>query len=214
MTNAQYHTWLWEKLGHQTIENLKKRGFTGHFLSSADEARDFIEEVVKDYNSFGFGGSATARALELPSTLKQQGKNVYDHWEPQADESDLTLRLKQGRCDCFICSANAISATGEIVNVDGVGNRTNAMTFGCPNVIIIAGMNKVTMDLESALRRVREVAGPMRARSLNMNTPCAETGICTDCNSPQRICRITTILHCKPMMTDITVVLVNQTLGF
>lgn len=214
MTDAQYHTWLWEKLGHQTIENLKKHGFTGHFLSSAEEARDFIEEVVKNYNTFGFGGSATARAMDLPSALKQQGKTVYDHWEPQAEESDLTLRLKQGRCDCFICSANAISATGEIVNVDGVGNRTNAMTFGCPNVIIIAGMNKVTMDLESALRRVREVAGPMRARSLNMNTPCAETGICTDCNSPQRICRITTILHRKPMMTDVTVVLVNQSLGF
>ncbi|MCF8094342.1 MAG: lactate utilization protein [Desulfobacteraceae bacterium] len=214
MTNAQHHTWLWEKLGHQTIENLKKHGFTGHFLASADEAREFAAELAKDYNSFGFGGSATARALDLPEALKQQGKTVYDHWDPQPEESDLTLRLKQGRCDCFICSANAISATGEIINVDGVGNRTNAMTFGCPNVIIIAGMNKVTRDLDSALRRVKEVAGPLRARSLNMNTPCAETGICTDCNSPQRICRITTILHRKPMMTDVTVVLINQSLGF
>jgi hypothetical protein len=88
------------------------------------------------------------------------------------------------------------------------------MTFGCPNVIIAAGMNKVAMDLGSALGRIREIAAPMRAKSLNMKTPCAETGICTDCNSPQRICRITTILHRKPMMTDITVVLINSSLGY
>lgn len=214
MTDIQYHSWLWEKLGHQTLENLKKHGFTARFASTNDEARDLILELVKNYDSFGFGGSATVRTLGLPKTLFQQGKTVYDHWEPSAEESDLSLRLKQGRCDCFICSANAVAATGEIVNIDGVGNRTNAMTFGCPNVIIAAGMNKVAMDLESALRRIREIAAPMRAKSLNMKTPCAETGICTDCNSPQRICRITTILHRKPMMTDITVVLINSSLGY
>ncbi len=214
MTDIQYQAWLWEKLGHQTIENLKKHGFAAHFVATADEARELILEVVKDYETYGFGGSATARALGLPKALLQKEKTIYDHWEPGPEESDLSLRLKQGRCDCFICSANAVSATGEIVNVDGVGNRTNAMTFGCPNVIIAAGMNKVTLDLDGALRRVREVAAPMRAKSLNMNTPCAETGICTDCNSPQRICRITTILHRKPMMTDVTVVLINSALGY
>ena len=81
-------------------------------------------------------------------------------------------------------------------------------------VVIIAGMNKVALDLESALKRVKEVAGPMRAKSLNMETPCAETGICNDCNAPQRICRITTILHRKPMLTDVSVVLINEDLGF
>ncbi|MBW1888698.1 MAG: LUD domain-containing protein, partial [Deltaproteobacteria bacterium] len=81
-------------------------------------------------------------------------------------------------------------------------------------VVIIAGMNKVTPDLESALRRVTEVAGPMRARSLDMDTPCAETGLCNDCNALQRICRVTTILHRKPMLTDISIILVNQALGF
>ena len=106
------------------------------------------------------------------------------------------------------------SATGEIVNVDGIGNRTNAMTFGTKKVIIVAGMNKVTSDLDSALKRVREVAAPMRAKSLNRKTPCAESGYCSDCRSPQRICRITAILHRKPMLTDISVVLVGQSMGF
>ena len=214
MAEAQYQAWLWEKLGHETIENLKKHGFAGNFLATQDEGRDFVTDLVRDYNTIGFGGSATLRALDIPATLKQQGKTVYDHWDPAQEETDLSLRLKQGRCDCFLCSANAISATGEIVNVDGVGNRTNAMTFGCPNVIIVAGMNKVALDLDGALRRIREIAAPMRAKSLNMNTPCAETGICTDCNSPQRICRITAILHRKPMMTEVSVVLINDALGF
>jgi hypothetical protein len=98
--------------------------------------------------------------------------------------------------------------------VDGIGNRTNGMSFGPVKVVIVAGMNKVTPDLDSALRRVREIAAPMRAKSLGMQTPCAETGICNDCNAPQRICRITTILHRKPMLTDLSVVLINQALGF
>jgi hypothetical protein len=148
-------------------------------------------------------------------SLESAGKTIFDHW--QADlgkEQDLAIRLAQGRCDCFFCSANAISVSGEIVNVDGIGNRTNAMTFGTRKVIVVAGMNKVTPDLDSALKRVRLVAAPMRARSLNMETPCAESGRCTDCSAPQRICRITTILHRRPMLTDISVILVGQSLGF
>jgi hypothetical protein len=81
-------------------------------------------------------------------------------------------------------------------------------------VVIAAGMNKVTPDLESALKRVRNVAAPMRARSLNMQTPCAESGRCSDCSAPQRICRITAILHRRPMLTDISVFLIGQPLGF
>ena len=100
------------------------------------------------------------------------------------------------------------------MNVDAVGNRTAAMTFGPKKVIIVAGMNKVRPDLPSALERIREVAGPMRAKSLNLDTPCAKTGVCSDCNAPKRICEVTTILHRKPWMTDISVVLINETLGY
>jgi hypothetical protein len=88
------------------------------------------------------------------------------------------------------------------------------MAFGPKKVIIAAGINKVTADLESALRRVTEISAPMNAKSLGMETPCAESGICSDCNTPQRLCRITTILHRKPMSTDISVYLINEDLGF
>lgn len=213
--NNKYHSWLWEKLAEISIKNLKSHGFDPHFVSTTDEARDIILKMVSRFKTFGFGGSNTARALGVLEALKAKGKTIYDHWqEGLSKEDDLDIRLQQGRCDCFFCSANAISSTGEVVNVDGIGNRTNAMTFGPQKVVIVAGMNKVTLDLESALKRVREIAAPMRAKSLGMETPCAETGTCNDCNSPQRICRVTTILHRKPMLTDVSVILINKTLGF
>jgi len=210
-----YGSWLWEKLGEKCVNNLKRHGFDAHFVASRDDARDLILNMISDYETFGFGGSDTTRSLGLIEALSARGKTLYNHWQTGLTrEEDLEIRLRQGRCDCFLCSANAVTVTGEIINVDGVGNRTNAMTFGPKKVCIVAGMNKVTPDLESGLKRVREVAGPMRARSLGMETPCAETGFCSDCNAPQRICRATVILHRRPMLTDLSVVLINQALGF
>jgi len=207
--------WLWEQLGQKCVTNLKKNGFDASLADTTDQARDIVMALTADCESFGFGGSATVRGLGLVEVFRQMGKTVHDHWQAGlTKEQDLAIRLAQGRCDCFLCSANAVALTGEIVNVDGIGNRTAAMSFGPAKVIIVAGMNKVTADLASALARIREVAAPLRAKSLNMATPCAETGICTDCHAPQRICRITTILHRRPSLTEVAVVLVNTPLGF
>lgn len=207
--------WLWEKQGEKCVKALKDHGFDAHFVSTVEEARDLIVSMISAYETFGFGGSHTTRSLGLKETLQAKGKTLFDHWEGNLfGEENRKIRLAQGRSDCFICSANAISATGEIVNVDAVGNRTAAMTFGPKKVIIVAGMNKVRPDLHSALERIREVAGPMRAKSLNLDTPCAKTGVCIDCNAPKRICEVTTILHRKPWMTDISVVLINESLGY
>jgi len=210
-----YQTWLWEKQGLKCVEALKKHAFDAHFVSSVEEAKKLILDMISGYETFGFGGSNTTRNLGLLDEIEAMGKTVFDHWKGDIfGEENKRIRMEQGRCDCFFCSANAISATGEVVNVDAAGNRNNAMTFGPKKVIIVAGMNKVRPNLESAFERIREVAAPMRARSLNMETPCAETGVCTDCNVPQRICRVTTVLHRKPMMTDVSVVLINDSLGF
>jgi hypothetical protein len=215
MAHANYSQWIGQKQAEKCIENLKKHGFEALFFHNCAEARAHVLKTISEYDSFGFGGSDTTRKLDIIDTLKHQKKVIYDHWENDlSPEMSLKIRRSQSVCDCFFCSANAISMTGEIVNVDGVGNRTNAMSFGPGKVMIIAGINKLTPDLESALQRVRNVAGPMRAKSLGMQTPCAETGICSDCNSPQRICRITTILQRRPMLTDITVIIINEALGF
>lgn len=210
-----YQQWLWEKQAHDCVTKLIKNDFDAHFVPDVQTAAARILEMVTPFESFGFGGSGTTRCLGVMETLKAEGKTIHDHWQADlSKEKDLAIRLAQGRCDCFFCSANAISATGEIVNVDGIGNRTNAMTFGTKKVIIVAGMNKVTPDLESALNRIRLIAAPMRAKSLNMDTPCAESGRCVDCHAPQRICRVTTILHRRPLLTDVSVILIGQALGF
>jgi len=212
---SDHQRWLWDQLGQKCVASLEKNGFKAALADSTDQARDLVLEWAKDCESFGFGGSATVRALGLVEALGQMGKTVHDHWQAGlTKEQDRAIRLAQGRCDCFLCSANAVALTGEIVNVDGIGNRTAAMSFGPRKVIIVAGMNKVTHDLASALTRIREVAAPLRAKSLNMATPCAQTGTCNDCHAPQRICRITTILHRRPSLTETAVVLVNAALGF
>jgi hypothetical protein len=210
-----YDKWLWQKTGEKCVANLGRHGFDATLVETVTEAASLIESKIEDYESFGFGGSDTTRKLGLIEKLKASGKTIYDHWDANlTPEESLHIRKKQSDCDCFLCSANAISMKGEIVNMDGVGNRNNAMTFGPKKVFIVAGMNKVTKDLESAINRIHEVAAPMRAKSLGMETPCGKTGICANCNDPMRLCRVTTILHRKPMLTDISVILVNETLGF
>ncbi len=210
-----FNQWLGQKQGEKCVKNLIKHGFDAHFVDTKEEAGSLIEGKIGDFESFGFAGSDTTRKIGLIEKLRDQGKTLYDHWEEGLAPADaLRIRKKQSDCDCFLCSANAISMTGEIINMDGVGNRTNAMSFGPKKVFIVAGMNKVTKDLDSALKRIHEVAAPMRAKSLGIETPCGKTGICGDCNDPMRLCRISTILHRKPMMTDISVVLVNESLGF
>ncbi len=207
--------WLWEKKAEKCINNLIKQRFDAHYAENSSDARKMILEMTSTCETFGFGGSATTNSLGIKKTLKAKGKTLFDHNDESLSfDEKLEYRKNQASCDCFILSANGISETGEIVNVDGVGNRTNAMTFGPGKVIIVAGINKLTTDIESAVKRIREVAAPMRAKELGMETPCAETGICIDCNSPMRICNITAILHRKPMLTDISVILVNEELGY
>jgi hypothetical protein len=215
MSTIDYRKWMKEKHAQTCIQNLKKHGFDAVFFQDLDAARSAILKKTASYDSFGFGGSDTTRQLNIIDILKQKNKTIYDHWESGVSgEESLEIRRNQLQCDCFFCSANAISMTGEIVNVDGVGNRTSAMSFGPRKVMIVAGVNKLTPNLDAAINRVREIAGPMRAKSLNMKTPCAETGICNDCNVPQRICRVTTILHRKPVLTEVSVIIVNENLGY
>ena len=213
--DKKYKEWLWSQWAEMSMKNLKKNGFDALFVPDAKSARSVILERFSSYETYGVGGSDTIRKIGILEDFRAMDKTVYDHWQDGlSPQEELEIRLKQGRCDCFFCSANAISLTGEVVNVDGMGNRNNAMTFGPKKVVIVAGMNKMAKDLPAAVDRVRDIAAPMRAKSLDMKTPCAETGICTDCKVPQRICRITTILHRRPVLTDITIILVNESLGF
>ncbi len=198
-----------------TLEALKKHGFGAKFFETRKEAADFILDAAKDCETVGIAGTHTVRALQVLPILEELGKTIYDHWKFKPGEpEELDCRKKQMTSDLFLTSANAVTMTGEIVNKDGAGNRINAMTFGPKKVIIVMGKNKIVTDLNDALDRIETTAGPIRAASLKRKTPCASTGVCMDCESPERICRITSILHRQPMLSNITVGILNEDLGY
>ncbi|MEW6112002.1 MAG: lactate utilization protein [Thermodesulfobacteriota bacterium] len=205
----------WQIVINTTMKALKDHGFEARFCATRDEAAQFILETAKDCASVGIGGTHTARALGIVPMLESAGKTVYDHWKLKVGTpEELDCRRKQMLADLFISSANALTMTGELVNREGAGNRINGMTFGPPKVIIVVGKNKIVPDLDAAIGRLESTAGPLRAMSLNRKTPCVKTGYCMDCDSPERICRITHIIHRKPVFTHITVLILDEELGY
>ncbi|MFZ5500879.1 MAG: lactate utilization protein [Candidatus Micrarchaeota archaeon] len=197
------------------VKALQKHGFEARFFETGDEAVSFIVDQAAEYKTVGVGGTKTVRALGVLERLEAAGKTVYDNWKLKAGSpEELQCRKAQMTADLFLSSSNAVTMTGEIVNKEASGNRTNAMTFGPQHVIIVVGRNKIVPDVAAALERIEYVAAPVRAMGMGRKTPCVETGICMDCDSPDRICRITTVLHRKPMFTKITVVIIDEDLGY
>ena len=155
------------------------------------------------------------RHIGLVEALAARGNRVADHWKPGLSrEQQTAIRHDQLRCDVFLASANAVTMEGGLINIDGGGNRVAALAFGPSRVIVIAGVNKLAKNVADGIHRARNVAAALNARRLSVDTPCAHTGVCNDCNSPARICRITSITERCPNAADYSVILVNEPLGF
>lgn len=199
----------------QTIKALEQNGFGARFFSTREEAAKFIMDEASDCKTVGIAGTHTVRALGVVPMLEQAGKTMFDHWKltPGTPE-EFECRRNQMLSDLFLTGSSAVTMTGEIVNRDGAGNRVNALTFGPKKAIVVIGRNKITPNLDSALARIEETSAPIRAMSLGRKTPCTATGECMDCDSPERICRITSIIHRRPMMSNITVVILDEDLGY
>ncbi len=147
--------------------------------------------------------------------LEAQGNVLYNHWRPGLPKEEvLQIRKAQMTSDLFLSSTNAVTLNGELVNIDGVGNRVNSSVFGPGRVILVAGYNKIVDDVQEAIKRVKNVSAPLNARRLNIDVPCAKMGRCVDCNSPNRICRVIVIHERRPSLTDILIILVGEELGF
>jgi L-lactate utilization protein LutB len=199
----------------RTLKALKKNEFLAHFFPAADQARQFVLDSIQEGMRVGLAGSATLREMNFVEGLRQKGAVPLDHWDPSLTlEETLRIRKDQLLCDVLLSSVNALTERGELVSRDGVGNRISAMTFGPVKVFLLAGIQKIVPDLHAAFRRIREVAAPMRARSLNLALPCTKGEGCVDCHDPKRICRATLVLHRRPVLTDITVILIGERLGY
>ena len=146
---------------------------------------------------------------------KLSGVELIDPFAPGlSPEEAMERRWKGLTADVMITSSNAITMDGKLVNLDGMGNRVAAMTFGPKKVILVVGMNKVAPDLDSAMARVKHYAAPVNAKRLNLNNPCVETGLCADCKSPQRICNMWSIIEGHMIKGRIHVKLIGENLGY
>ena len=206
--------WIAEK-AKKTVEKLEAHDFKAVFVKDKKEAVEEIWKYVNPKQKIGLGGSITVRELGIVERLEAQGNVLFNHWKPGLPaEEILQIRKAQMTCDLFLCSANAITQNGEVVNIDGVGNRVNASVFGPGKVIMVAGYNKIVEDVQEAIHRIRNVASPLNAKRLNIDVPCAKIGKCVDCNSPNRICRAVVIHDRRPTLTDILIIIVREELGF
>lgn len=207
--------WTYEQKCRKAVASLEKNGFTAVYCASGAEAFDYIVKEAESADSIGLGGSMSVVDLQVADRLREMGKELLNHSAPglTPDERLETMR-RQLTCDLFLAGTNALTLSGMLVNIDATGNRVGSMLFGPKKVIVVAGRNKlVEGGVEDAIRRVKEWSSPPNARRLNFKTPCATTGFCSDCNSPDRICRVTTIIDHQPRRTDLRVLVVNEDMG-
>ena len=208
--------WSYEEKCEKAVESLGRNGFTAVYCRTAQQAFDYIVAAAEGAATVGFGGSMSVADMKVADRLGEMGKEILNHSMPGLSlEERVAIMRRQLTCDLFLTSTNALTLDGQLVNIDGNGNRVGPMFFGPKKIIVVVGRNKlVAGDAQAALQRIRTWAAPANAKRLNRKTPCAQTGLCADCNSPDRICNITTILTRKPHYTDLHVLVVNEDMGF
>lgn len=210
-----FNNWHKDLLGEKVAQALTKNNFKAIYVKTRDEAVREALKLIEPNATIGVGGSATVKELGLPDMLEGQGHVVFDHGKPGLSREEvLEMRRKQLTSDVFLTGTNAITLDGKLVNVDASGNRVAAMIFGPKKVIIIAGVNKIVDNVEAAERRIQLYAAPINNKRLNRQNPCIATGVCMDCQSASRICNITTVIHKKPSVTDATVIIVGEQMGY
>lgn len=197
-------------MGFDTVkQNLEERGYTVRVFSTGKEAADYLDAAI-DGRSVGFGGSATLDALGVYERLGKHNETVW-HWKW---EDPAAARREAMTTDVYLTSVNALAETGELVNIDGAGNRVAATLFGHEKVYYVIGRNKLSATYHEAVWRARNVAAPQRARQLGKKTPCAvKCDRCYDCKSPERICRGFVTLWGPMMGMEAEVLLVDEDLG-
>jgi hypothetical protein len=211
----EMNTWHGQTLGNKAVEALKRNRFDSCFFETRAEAAQAVIEMISPGMEVAFGGSQTARQLNLQQLVTEAGAKILDHNAPGlSDEEKIDIMRRQQICDVFICSSNAVSLQGELFNIDGHGNRVAAMSFGPRRVIVIAGVNKLVSDEEAAWQRIRTIAAPINFKRLNRPNPCTKHGVCMNCNLPTRGCNIYVALRRKPSLTEFSVFIVNESLGF
>lgn len=203
----------YEKRAQLLIKNLKTRNFEAWYCADKAQALRKALELIPEGSIVGWGGAMSAVQIGIMDQLKKGNYHAIDRDETTGPEERKAAMKKCLLADVFVTGANAISMDGQMVNIDGMGNRVAAIVYGPETVLVIAGMNKVVDTLEDALRRARTVAAPVNKQRFSGETPCAVTGTCADCKSVNCICnQILVTRNCKPA-GRIKFILVGEDLG-
>ncbi len=203
-----------ELLAQKVIKGLESRNMTGYYTSTKEEALKKALELIPEGSSVTMGGAMSAHEIGLVEAIKDGNYNFLDRDKATTPEEKRAAMLAGYDADFFLSSANAMTDDGILINIDGNSNRVSMIAQGPKHVLFIVGMNKVCPDVDSAMKRARNVAAPINAQRFGLSTPCSKLGTCMDCKSPDTIC-------CQFLMTRfsrhkdrIHVILVNDNLGF
>ena len=212
-------THFWNLRLETVKETLEKNHFEVHIAADRDAASALVLDKLLPQiapQTLSWGGSKTFIQTGLYDRLKAgTDMTVLDTYDTALNNEEKLERRRQSLLvDLFVTGTNAITASGHLINLDMIGNRIAALTFGPRNVVVLAGRNKVVADLEAAWERIKAYAAPVNSMRLDMKTPCAATGVCHDCKSPQRICNTWTITEKSFPKGRVRIVLINEDLGF
>lgn len=210
----EYKKAAYENLAESLIEKFNLRGIESYYVDNRAEALDMVKRLLTPGSSVAWGGSQTLSQIGLLDYLKESDFQLYDRHAASTPEEKKEITAKAFTADFYLMSSNAITLNGELVNIDGNGNRVACLIYGPENVIIVAGMNKVCADVDSAIKRIRNVASPANTVRLGAKTPCAEIGRCGDCLCPDTICCQIVITRKSRVPNRIKVILVGEELGY
>ena len=202
-----------EKQAKSIIEKIEKRNMCGYYCATKKDCAQLVMSLIKEGSSVTWGGSMSLKECAIPEALAERGDcTVID----RAEYGDRMQEyyIKAFTANYYLMGTNAITLDGELMNIDGNGNRVASLIFGPEKVIVLAGMNKVVTDIDEAYNRVRNMASPPNTIRLERNTPCAATGRCGDCMSPDCICNQIVITRRSREKERIHVILVGESIGF
>ena len=196
------------------IKKLKIRKMEGFYADTMDEATQKVLELLgPDPKTVCYGGSMTLDNSDIKAKIKDKGHDLIIRENAKSDDEIRQLKSRMINSDVFLMSTNAITLDGELVNIDGRGNRVSYLIYGPDRVFVIAGMNKVVKDVDEGISRTRNIASPANTVRLNCDTPCAKTGRCADCLDHTICCQIV-VTRCSMIPGRITVILVGEELGY
>ena len=211
---TEFQKMYYDKRAQVLVKNLQKRHFGAYYCETAADALKKALELIPEGASVGWGGAMSAEQVGLLEAVRQGNYREIDRDKASNPQERNRIMRQCLTVDWFITGANALSLDGEMVNIDGIGNRVAAIVYGPDSVIVIAGMNKVCDTLEDAITRARTVAAPINKQRFGQDTPCGVTGACADCKSEGCICnQILITRNCRPA-GRIKFILVGEELGF